>query len=279
MVVSQNGWSANDRSVIASYSLPGGSIALRKGDVSVVLLWCFNQWHRNVEPLVWPGIWGYAERLVRGGEDVSNHASGTAGDANAPKHPLGTSPRANFTDAQIAEVHKIVAFCEGVVRWGGDYTGRKDGMHIEINAGATAVKRIADKIRALNGTQPTSTTTVTQPVTSRKSRGLPMIENHVVSGSGTLRLICPTGPVSVITDRAWISAVAATDLGGIIRGWFQSDSGGISEFDWKITVIQGRSQRVWAELPPGTTQVNLQYSFGTKEQPGEGTICLEASPK
>jgi hypothetical protein len=145
---SQNGWSANDRSCIASYSLPGGKVALRKGDPSVVLLWCANRWHETVEPLVWPGCWGYAERPIRGSSTtLSNHSSGTALDLCAPRHPLGTDPRSNFAPHQVAAVRAIVEFCEGVVRWGGDYTGRKDGMHLELVAGAAAVKRIADKIR------------------------------------------------------------------------------------------------------------------------------------
>lgn len=153
-VTSANGWSANDRSVIASYALPGGKLALRKGDVSVVLLWCANRWHETVEPLVWPGNWGYAERLIRGSSTtLSNHASGTAIDLNAPQHPLGTDPRANFTAAQINAVRRLVAYCEGAVRWGGDYS-RPDGMHLEINAGAAAVRRIADKIRAGSGATP-----------------------------------------------------------------------------------------------------------------------------
>lgn len=145
---SANGWSANDRSMIASYQLPGGKVALRKGDVSVVLLWCANRWHETVEPLRWPGIWGYAERPIRGSSDVlSNHASGTAIDLNAPQHPLGTDPRENFSTLELRAIRAIVGFCEGTVRWGGDYQGRKDGMHLEIVAGAAAVKRIADKIR------------------------------------------------------------------------------------------------------------------------------------
>src|SRR5690606_20977926 len=64
---SQNGWTANDRSVIATYELPGGKVALRKGDVATILLWVANQFHERVEPLVWPGVWGYAERPIRGG--------------------------------------------------------------------------------------------------------------------------------------------------------------------------------------------------------------------
>lgn len=143
---SQNGYSANDRSVIASYQLPGGRVALRAGDVSVVLLWVANQFHQHVEPLVWPGVWGYAERTIRGSDTVlSNHASGTAIDLNAPRHPLGV--RGTFTGNQVQAIRRILDYCEGAVRWGGDYTGRADEMHFEINAGSTAVRRIADKIR------------------------------------------------------------------------------------------------------------------------------------
>lgn len=145
---SQNGWSANDRSVIASYDVPGGRLALRAGDASVVLLWVTNQFHERVEPLEWPGVWGYAERPIRGSSTtLSNHASGCAVDLNAPDHPLGTDPEDNFTDDQIREIREIVAYCEGVVRWGGSYSGRKDPMHFEIVAGAAAVRRVADKIR------------------------------------------------------------------------------------------------------------------------------------
>lgn len=145
---SQNGWSANDRSLIASYQLPGGRVALRKGDASVVLLWCANRWHETVEPLRWPGVWGYAERPIRGSStDLSNHASGTAIDINAPAHPLGTDPRRNFAPHQIAAVRAIVEFCEGTVRWGGAYSQRKDGMHLELVAGAAQVREVADKIR------------------------------------------------------------------------------------------------------------------------------------
>lgn len=147
MSSSQNGWLANDRGVIASYQLPGGKVALRAGDVSVVLLWCATEWHRRVEPLKWPGNWGYAERNIRGSSTtLSNHASGTAIDLNAPAHPLGVAASKTFTAKQITTILEIVAYCEGVVRWGGTYS-RPDGMHLEINAGAAAVKRIADKIR------------------------------------------------------------------------------------------------------------------------------------
>lgn len=154
MLLSQNGYSANDRSVIASYTVPGtsGRIALRRGDVATVLLYVFQRFNREVEKLVWPGVWGYAERTIRGSSTtLSNHASGTAGDANAPQHPLGTNPTSNYTRAQISRINDILRYCvvdgKSVVRWGGNYVGRKDGMHFEINASSYYVNKLANKIR------------------------------------------------------------------------------------------------------------------------------------
>lgn len=149
MAVSQNGWGANNRQVIASIEIPGGKLAVRMGGVGVIFQHLATRFHNEVEPLVWPGNWGYAERPIRGGTALSNHASGTAIDLNAPAHPLGTEPTRNFTTAKIAKIREIVNYYEGVIRWGGDYVGRKDGMHFEINDGITEaqVNRIADKIR------------------------------------------------------------------------------------------------------------------------------------
>ena len=133
MPTSQNGYSANDRTKIHSVSVPGGSLAVRIGPTGDLLQWVAHNFHTFIEPLVWPGCWGYAERTIIGDPtQLSNHASGTAIDLNAPAHPLGTNPSSNYTREQIADIHTILAACDGCVRWGGDYTGRKDGMHFEI---------------------------------------------------------------------------------------------------------------------------------------------------
>jgi hypothetical protein len=138
VTVSQNGLSANDRSVIASFTIPGSvrKIALRKGWVSVVLLDWLGFWHNELEPLDQGQLddWGYAERLIRGSSTiVSNHASGSAGDANSLKHPLGTDPARNFTPGQLAKMRARLPLYRGVMRAGAFYTGRKDGMHGEID--------------------------------------------------------------------------------------------------------------------------------------------------
>lgn len=130
---SQNGYSANDRSVIVAYPVPGGSLALRRGPAGELLAEAVRRWHAEVEPLLWPGCWGYAERTIRGDSTtLSNHASGTAADCSAPRHPLGADPAASFGPPQIAAIRRIVADGGGCLRWGGDYTGRKDGMHLEV---------------------------------------------------------------------------------------------------------------------------------------------------
>ena len=146
MATSQNGYRANDRSLIASYKVPGGKISMRKGDVATVLSYVANRFHSEVEPLKWPGNWGYAERKIRGGSSLSNHASGTAIDLNAPAHYLGA--RGTFSAGQVRAIRRILNDCGGVIRWGGDYRGRKDEMHFEINAGTAAVARVAKAIRA-----------------------------------------------------------------------------------------------------------------------------------
>jgi hypothetical protein len=150
MATSQNGWSAGDPSVldkafaVAGAAFPGG---VRRGDVAAVLGYVAAQIHTRVEPLVSGWCWGYNYREVKGSNtSLSNHASGTAIDCNAPSHPLGV--RGTFTTAQRAEIHNILAEAGNVVRWGGDYTGRVDEMHFEINAGAAAVKAVADRLKA-----------------------------------------------------------------------------------------------------------------------------------
>lgn len=137
MVASQNGWRANDRSVISTKTVPGTSVklAVRTGPAGDLLIAAAARWHREVEPLEPGTCWGYAERPIRGGTQLSNHASGTAIDLNAPQHPLSTQPTANFSGSELAAVRRIIGSTGGVLRWGGDYAGRKDGMHIEVNDG------------------------------------------------------------------------------------------------------------------------------------------------
>lgn len=154
MPVSQNGWSANDRSVIETYVVGNGiKVALREGDAGFVLQHFANWFDANIRDIDLNynngdlDDWGYAERPIRGGSDLSNHASGTAIDINATQWPLGSAPSKYLTAAEVAKVRAQLKFYDGVIRWGGDYTGRKDPMHFEINSDAASVARVAAKIR------------------------------------------------------------------------------------------------------------------------------------
>lgn len=134
--ISQNGWPASPDpaaigiapfSPVDGVSFGGG---VRSGPVAAVLGYVAREFDRRVERLLSGWCWGYNYRPVIGGTVLSNHASGTAIDVNAPHHPLGAV--GTFSQAQVDEIHQILNETGGVVRWGGDYTGRRDEMHLEI---------------------------------------------------------------------------------------------------------------------------------------------------
>lgn len=150
MATSQNGFSANDRSVIAQYTVPGTTlkVALRKGDVSVVLLEYLRRYHVEVESLYHnpQDLWGYAERTIRGSSTtLSNHASGTAVDTRATRHGLGMT--GTFTPREEQALDRLLADFRGVLRHGKDYRGRKDPMHCEVVGSPSQLKALADDIR------------------------------------------------------------------------------------------------------------------------------------
>lgn len=106
------------------------------------------------------------------------------------------------------------------------------------------------------------------------TRGENMIETHRVRGTDNLRLICPTGKASLITARAWISATVDGPEPGRMAVFFQSDTGGISDVRWEIGFRAGRSDRRWAEVPDGATQINVEHALA-----GDGTVTLEMLSK
>ena len=139
MATSQNGYIANDQSRTQVWTIPGTvrTVRLRKGAPGELLtLWAawFHEEIEDIEAGVYDD-WGYAERPIRGSSTtLSNHASGTALDLNATRHPLGVPTTRTFTDSQIKKIRARLRDFDGCIRWGGDYTGRPDAMHFEINA-------------------------------------------------------------------------------------------------------------------------------------------------
>jgi len=152
MANSQNGWRVDrtgdeqDRApLVRNVTVPNG---VRKGDVAVVFRWLARQYDARVERLIPGWCWGWFVKQIEGSNTISNHASGTAVDFNAPDNPMGSGTTArSLTPVQIRECHQLEEESFGVLRWGGDF-GRNDPMHWEIVASEGKVKRFADKIRA-----------------------------------------------------------------------------------------------------------------------------------
>ena len=133
MRYSQNGWEVLVREETAVVRVAGTAFRVAPGTQP---LWeaFVTRFVAEIEPLSGPVLddWSWADRNVRGSSTViSNHASATALDLNATKHPRGV--RDTFTSGQVAALRKLLrAF--PVIRWGGDFHTTVDDMHFEIDA-------------------------------------------------------------------------------------------------------------------------------------------------
>jgi hypothetical protein len=147
---SQNGWTASKVRAeidIDSFPVPGTSIKLTCNKTVAPLLVGFAaEFHALIEPIDEGSLddWGYCYREIRGSTTaLSNHSSGTAIDLNATKHPLGKA--GTFPLAKVPMIRALAK--KYGLRWGGDYTGRKDEMHFEI---ALSEAKVAALIGSLN---------------------------------------------------------------------------------------------------------------------------------
>jgi hypothetical protein len=150
-MLSQNGWRVLQSGETRQWVIPGtGSwLRLHPGDAGFVLAH-FALWHHDqIEHLdegPWDD-WGYALRPVRGQTSgYSNHASGTAMDLNAQDHPLGVR-NTYRSDQQMRIRNRLRGRYAGCIRWGGDYQNRADEMHYEIDAGESAIRALAARLR------------------------------------------------------------------------------------------------------------------------------------
>jgi D-alanyl-D-alanine carboxypeptidase len=140
---SQNGWQINPP--LTNLTVDGVSFGgAHGGDAHTVLEYVATRFHHEVESLRAGQCGCYNPRKIPGTDTWSNHASATAIDINWTRHPLGA--RGTFTTAQVAAIRRILAACDGVIRWGGDYTHTVDEMHFEIVTGMSAVTTLAKRI-------------------------------------------------------------------------------------------------------------------------------------
>lgn len=148
MATSQNGWRTIAAAETRKWIIPGTGrhLVLNPSHAGFVLV-CLALWFDEViERLDLLGVWdewGWADRDIRGSDQVSNHASGTAVDLNATRHPLGMPTSSTFTPAQLRKIRRKLRFLFGLIRWGGDYLGRPDAMHFEIHATPAQIRVLA----------------------------------------------------------------------------------------------------------------------------------------
>lgn len=146
---SGNGWpaSADPTAIdIKQFAVAGTDIKLRCAAGCGALLAAFAaEFHKTVEPIDKGTLddWGYAYRPVRGQTTgLSNHASGTAVDINATKHPL--AKKHTFTGVQEITLQALVK--KYGLRWGGNYKDRTDEMHFEVIETPEQVKLRMNKL-------------------------------------------------------------------------------------------------------------------------------------
>jgi hypothetical protein len=145
MLKSYNGYPASkdpDEIRITSYLVKGTSRKLKCAESVGPLLAAFAaEFHTLIEPIDEGTFddWGYAFRMVRGSTDrLSCHSSGTAIDLNATKHPLG---KVGTFPAEKVPMIRALAKKYGL-KWGGDYKGRADEMHFEVEVNTAKAKAL-----------------------------------------------------------------------------------------------------------------------------------------
>lgn len=255
MATSQNGWT-----VIASGSspllvaIPKIVGRVRAGDVATVLAYLVARFDAEVEDVdAGRDDWGYAFRPIAGqASGYSNHASGTALDLNATRHVLGQ--RGTFTPAQVAALRRILAGLGGVVRWGGDYTGRADEMHFEIVGSAARVAAAAARIRGgqlvtnpgQGGGQIPTAPSLTAPIP---------IEEDVMNADQEAKL-----------DKAVADAAEARRMLGVLLGW-QPAQGPEGDAVGDLRLAPREARRMLGVLlgwqpPQGPEEAALQQLYG-----------------
>lgn len=149
---SQNGWEGlhSDSPLLYTWVIPAKNgesrFRLRNGSAGFLLAYWLLWYSEVVEPLAGKILddWGHAWRDVRGYSVLSNHASGTAADMNATRHPLGR--RGTFSKLQYLRLRARLLLFRGTLRLGIDYANRADEMHVEVNAPMPACEAAAQRL-------------------------------------------------------------------------------------------------------------------------------------
>ncbi|MEV6982906.1 M15 family metallopeptidase [Sphaerisporangium sp. NPDC051017] len=151
---SPNGWSintaANSGGSVWTRPVPGTAfnVDVAIGEVEIVLVHVIRRFHYEIDTLRPGDVVGFRAASLRRGYEL-NHASGTAIDIRPGHYPPGV--RNGFYPHEVAVIHDILAECEGVVSWGGNFS-YPDEAHFAIGVPPTdeRMRRVTSKIRGWN---------------------------------------------------------------------------------------------------------------------------------
>lgn len=149
---SQNGYPVLDSLADCKYYtiVPENNVKvpLSPTEAGWVLANFLKRFDRKVEPLNRTDTHGYNKRQIAGSDEWSNHASGTAVDANATKHVQGRT--GTFTTEQVADIRELLSDYDGILKWGADYRVVVDEMHFEIIGNEDEVNLVARRLKKYN---------------------------------------------------------------------------------------------------------------------------------
>lgn len=152
MASSQNGWPAlpAGSALLHQWKIPANNglikVTLRSGSAGFLLAH-YTLWYSEVIEDVTSKVlddWGWAYRVIRDDEALSNHASGTAVDLNALLHPLGV--KGTLTPDELTKIRQKLRQYQGCLRAGAFYNGRVDEMHTEIDKPLAFVESVAREL-------------------------------------------------------------------------------------------------------------------------------------
>lgn len=140
----ENGWPECDLSDTERLTIPGTALSLpiQKGQPHAILQAFFRDMNAYIEPA--NNARGYSDEgswTENNSVYTSNHKGATAVDWNWSDHPvkfMAPDPRAGWNGSvlikgdQTPAVRELLAWYEGMVFWGNDWSSFRDSMHFQV---------------------------------------------------------------------------------------------------------------------------------------------------
>jgi hypothetical protein len=145
---SANGWPLGHKDIVRhTIEGSGATMALRSGDVATVLLHVARRYNYEIATI---GL-AHISQVAGTAPFETNYASGTAFAIRPDLYPLGV--KGNLFPAELLVLRDILAECDGVVRWGGDFKRSPKEGHFQIDVPPGSPRLVATA-RKINGWRP-----------------------------------------------------------------------------------------------------------------------------